>query len=96
MKQWTLPIKSYTMEEVRKYCVNNESWQRFRKSLKQLPTSTKLRLLHDRYEMLMPSFVKEDSEDVEGQRSIQVQTDNYINALKRGGQLNSWTLEVQR
>jgi hypothetical protein len=77
MKRWPHEIKPYTPMEVYKYAVANPVWQAFRKSLKGLPTEEKLDKLHDWLHNVGPTS-----------RRKQVQVDNYINALKRGGQLN--------
>lgn len=78
MKQWTSCVGSYTKEEVQAYCVMHGDWQHFRRSLKGLPTEVKLDQLakwYDRRVDMQP-------------RMTTVQVDNYINALKRGGQLD--------
>jgi hypothetical protein len=54
--------------------VKDPQWQAFRKTLKGLSTSVKLRRLRQ--------YAKEN----QGRRA-QVQVQNYINALKRGGQI---------
>jgi hypothetical protein len=77
MNKWPHEIKSYTPEEVRKYAVADKSWQQFRLSLKGLSTSEKLQRL---------GIWRHRGTAIS--RSTQVQVDNYINALKRGGQLD--------
>ncbi len=61
------------MNEILK-CVKDPKWQAFRRSLKGLPTATKLRNLR-RYKSNNPG------------RCTDVQVENYLNALRRGGQL---------
>lgn len=79
--RWGYDVLPYTMEEVQDFCVRNEEWQNFRRSLKGVPTIGKLaRLEIRRLSKLHPTL---------GLKRIhQVQIDNYINALKRGGQLD--------
>lgn len=55
-------------------CVKNEAWQTFRKSLKGLSTAEKLRKLR--------SYKRNNSG-----RCVNVRVENYLNALRRGGQL---------
>lgn len=87
MQAWPHPICSYTPEEVQQFCVQDVKWQEFRMSLKGLPTPTKLDKLDQYYY----------DNTVLGHKNprIQIQTSNYINALKRGGLL-SMDLRVQR
>lgn len=90
MNQWPYQIGSYSPAEVQEYCVNDTHWQYFRKLLKGLSTTDKLDKLdklHWRLQDLKESGYY--------QRKHDVQTWNYLNALKRGGQL-SMDLEVQR
>lgn len=64
--------------------VDDVEWQRFRISLKGMSTEEKLQRLH----IYRPIYV-ESQEDIKKL----VRVANYINALKRGGQLNS-NLEI--
>lgn len=72
---------------VQEFCVRDAEWQTFRVSLKGLSTEEKLKRL---------DCWRADHMD-QGLLPLrnQVQIDNYLNALKRGGQLNL-SLEVQR
>lgn len=80
MNNWPHEVKGYSPEDVQHYCVQDQEWQEFRLSLKGLPTESKLiRLDARRHELLAANGNLE--------RNHQVQIDNYINALKRGGQL---------
>lgn len=88
MNKWPHEVTQLTTAEITTHCVKSAGWQSFRESLKGLPTTEKLdRLAHWR------------QMDIDGvglvRRRCQVQIDNYINALKRGGQLNM-NLEVVR
>lgn len=83
MNVWPRKIEPYTKEEVQQYCVDDVHWQSFRVELKGEPTVRKLDLLYSRQEMLITMGTIKD------QRRVQVQTDNYLNALLRGGFLNS-------
>lgn len=87
MKKWPHEVRPYSPDEVQEYCVRDVKWQAFRKSLKGLPTEEKLFRLN--------SWHKRTRSSLSVGRITQVQIDNYINALKRGGQLNM-DLEVQR
>lgn len=80
MKTWDHPVLHTGKDEIVKYCVQDEEWQKFRKSLKGLPTEEKLDKLYD---------WRDDCQFNHGivTRKCQVQIDNYVNALLRGGQL---------
>lgn len=80
MKLWPHTVCHYSPHEVREYCVCDDEWQNFRRRLKQKPTGTKLQMLE--------GWLQEHTRDPERTRRTQVQVANYINALKRGGQLN--------
>jgi hypothetical protein len=94
MQQWYFQQYTYSPDEVQVHCVQDEAWQKFRKTLKGMPTTLKL----DRLEawIYTNTLVEEGASShlIKG-RKIQVQVSNYINALKRGGQL-SMDLKVQR
>lgn len=75
MDRWPYGLPTITQTEITEYCVNDSTWQKFRLTLKGLPTTRKLTML-DSWAGLLPA------------RRAVVQTTNYINALKRGGQLN--------
>jgi hypothetical protein len=88
MKKWPYAVKSKTVNEINAYCKDPE-WQSLRLKMKGQPTEKKLRMLkHYR-----------DKKTFNGTcglaRKFEVQIDNYIDALKRGGQLNM-QLEVVR
>jgi hypothetical protein len=80
VKCWGWPVGSWSPAEIR-YAVyeadqRSTEWQRFRVSMKGQTTNTKLfRLM-------------EYLENNRGDRIVQCQVDNYINALKRGGLLD--------
>lgn len=78
LKQWPEHIGGYSREEVEQYCVRDKDWQHFRKSLKGFPTGEKL------YELKQWLESKTNRHP----RRTRVQVDNYLNALKRGGQLD--------
>lgn len=86
MNRWPHAVRSTNALEIRTFCPDPE-WQRVRLSLKGQTTERKLLTL-DAWRTLKL---------VGGElpRDRQVQIDNYINALKRGGQLNC-NLEVVR
>lgn len=87
MDRWLVPLKQLTREEIF-LAVDDRDWQTFRLKLKGLPTSIKLDKLYQ-YLYNTPSVSsgseKEDQDSFEN-RIIRVA--NYLNALRRGGQLN--------
>ena len=78
---WPHPVELTTTKEIAEY-TGDPDWQTIRLSMKGLETGYKLRVLRAyRIQCLQrggPTLA----------RKYQVQIDNYINALKRGGQLN--------
>ncbi len=81
MLSWPHTVKPMTKEEILSSTADSD-WQSFRVTMKGMTTSEKLdRLSFYRMTKLLP--------DDSLQRVHEVQIDNYINALKRGGQLNS-------
>jgi uncharacterized protein (DUF934 family) len=78
MEQWTYVVPSVTKSEIVNHCINDENWQKFRRSLKGLPTTQKLIKLAD-------WLVTAEDQLRPG---AEVQVANYINALRRGGQLD--------
>lgn len=77
MNRWPHSVEPIGAQEITRYCVNDPEWQKFRLSLKGLPTTEKLDKLDAWYGL--PS---------QASRRTRVQVDNYINALRRGGQLD--------
>lgn len=91
MKKWPYVVKPLSTEEIR-LAITDDSWQRFRLSLKGLTTEDKLdRLNAYRQNLLNNGYLIAQRRT----REVEVRVDNYINALKRGGQLNM-ELEVVR
>lgn len=90
MNRWPYEVKPLFSAEIGE-AVRDEYWQAFRQTLKGLPTTTKLdklkeyRDLHTARSNPFPIVTAE----------AQVQIDNYLNALKRGGLIND-DLEVVR
>jgi hypothetical protein len=82
--KWPHEVKTYTRSEVTG-AIFYADWQDFRLSLKGVETVRKLKLLDARRTSLINSGL--------WTRDREIQIDNYINALKRGGQLNM-NLEV--
>ena len=78
MQKWEREICYVSRYEVIKYCVNDFDWQQFRINvLKGTSTAAKLELLKDwlvRYKC---------------NRASVCQVDNYLGALKRGGQISA-------
>ena len=96
LDKWVYQIQTYSPTEVKVFCVQDREWQGFRLSLKGMSTQKKLSMLYARRAGLMRKSIKCVSalcDDRDGLcRRHQVQIDNYLNALKRGGQLG---LEAQ-
>ena len=67
-----------------------EAWQQFRVSLKNCSTQWKLKRLELRYERMLTMEAGSEERMLE-----ECRIDNYIGALRRGGQLNT-KLEVVR
>lgn len=85
MKFWPYLVVGTSAEEIKKYCVEDvcgRGWQDFRLSMKGQSTESKL-------DMLQRWRAKYDDRvlGVDVPRDVQVQIDNYVNALLRGGQL---------
>lgn len=80
MERWPYTIEYWSPEQIQKMCVQAPAWQILRKAMKGVPTRKKLDML--------AAWRYEHTHD--GQTDIQArcQIDNYINALKRGGQLH--------
>ncbi len=72
----------FNQDEVQPYCVQAPSWQRWRLSMKGLPTHKKLQKLLEWRDM---HIVRETGFIT---RRTEVQIDNYLGALRRGGQLD--------
>jgi hypothetical protein len=75
MDRWPHNVGSHNIHAILR-AVKDEAWQRFRLLLKGQPTFVKL----ERLESYRLAF-KDDPD-------TQIRVDNYINALKRGGQLD--------
>jgi hypothetical protein len=92
MDLWPYLVVGTTGSEIRQFCVmdtNERGWQKYRASMKGESTSKKL-------DMLLTWRVRHlIGAGLILPRDVQVQIDNYINALKRGGLLNE-DLKVQR
>ena len=84
MNKWPHQVPTLTQETIF-WAIDDEVWQSFRKQLKGLTTKTKLIKLNE-------YLVGAPLNKVDRRR---VQVANYINALKRGGQLSP-NLEVVR
>lgn len=81
-----------SMRERIAQAVSDEEWQRFRLSLKGLPTKEKLQALDVYYSSWPHTHVTEDlpggtSTSGRDDCDVCIQVDNYIKALCRGGQL---------
>lgn len=81
--KWQHAIQKHSRADI-DAAIKNDTWQQFRKNLKSMPTEMKLSFL-DKY---LRNALGDESLAEMGDRMRQVQVDNYINALKRGGQLD--------
>jgi hypothetical protein len=72
MNKWPFEVSYIQASEIAP-AINNAEWQAFRISLKGISTPQKL--------IRLAQWPRRERADV-------VRIDNYINALKRGGQLN--------
>jgi hypothetical protein len=75
MNFWPHQVGSHSIHEILR-AIKDASWQKFRESLKGRPTQEKL----DRLDAWRLAH--------RGDLDTQIQVDNYINALRRGGQLD--------
>jgi hypothetical protein len=85
MKVWPYSIATCRPADVKRHCVLNAEWQKFRESLKGLPTEVKLDRLNEWYHK---KIKLQGSEGRLAIYAVSIQVSNYINALKRGGQLD--------
>lgn len=78
--KWEHEVKPTTVGEITTHAVGNKTWQSYRLAMKGKSTSEKLAMLRTWRSRHM----------VNGKlpRATEVQIDNYINALKRGGELS--------
>ena len=81
MLVWPREVQSMTATEIQR-AVYSDSWQRFRRLLKGMPTREKL----DQLNWYLERRLEESGGEIID-RDAQVCVDNYINALLRGGQL---------
>lgn len=79
-KGWIFDAKrGWAPDKVQRYCVQDEEWQGVRLSMKGVPTAKKL-------DILLEYYVRKGG--VKCDEHIQCQIDNYLGALRRGGQLD--------
>lgn len=84
MDRWVLPVGSWSRNDIA-WAINDPDWQSFRVSLKGLQTQEKLQRLSS---YLVVKGVREAGQSLTwDQLAAKIRVDNYINALKRGGQL---------
>lgn len=88
MNQWPYQLRVFSLATVLE-TVREPEWQLFRLSLKGLPTEYKLDRLHAYRE---EGITRLESPELQLRREIRVT--NYLNALKRAGQLHPITLRV--
>ena len=95
MKKWKYGLLHCQKDKLFRRAINDEGWQRFRESLKGNSTELKLARLASYAFSHLERTPDQGlySSQVPVERAIQVS--NYLNALKRGGQLNI-KLEVVR
>lgn len=78
---------SWPPDLVQKYCVQDEEWQGIRLSMKGVPTHEKLAILKEYYERKGCFLVDRVVRGMTHERYL-CQVDNYLGALRRGGQLD--------
>lgn len=83
---WLRRVDSWSMEDILD-AVNDADWQAFRLSLKGKNTEVKLDMLDDYMERASARLGAGEIDKDEYRKEC-IRVDNYINALKRGGQLN--------
>jgi hypothetical protein len=83
MNKWCHEVRSWSQQDIQE-AVKDKKWQKFRLSLKGCATSVKLERLE--------GYLLTTKAD---RWQFKCRVDNYINALKRGGQLTV-NGEVQR
>lgn len=87
MREWPHKVLSWDKLLIQRFCVQDAEWQRYRRAMKGESTEKKLDML-EQWRLLEEN----DNREIVGRAHIgmrcQCQIDNYINALKRGGQLN--------
>ena len=91
---WLRKVDSWSQEEILA-AVDDPDWQAFRVSLKGVATEGKLDMLDD-YMERASARLSVGEIDKDGYRLECIRVDNYINALKRGGQLDAGSLEVRK
>lgn len=82
---------SFSNKEVREAVYESataEEWQKFRVSLKGFNTQYKLAKLEYRYDYMQRQFAEGEINEDELHRE-EIRIDNYIGALRRGGQLDA-------
>lgn len=93
MNRWPHEVSNLTRSETDEV-VKDDYWQCIRRGMKGTSTEEKLDIL---YQYRLDCKFRNANGDIE--REYQVQIDNYINALLRGGQLVKdarWRIVVQR
>lgn len=82
-KGWTYDAeRGWNPALVQKYCVQDPQWQQIRLSMKNKPTVEKLIILDNWRETNLKAY------DGKLPEAVQCQIDNYLGALRRGGQLD--------
>jgi hypothetical protein len=68
--------------------VRDPEWQKFRNSLRGMDTASKLNNLKEYYEDHLAAIGSgDDEQELNEWKKLDVQVDNYLKALARGGQL---------
>ncbi len=91
LEAWPFEVSSWNITFVR-HCVyeagDAAEWQRFRVGLKGLSTPVKIHRLMQRYAEFVGKIKPTNQEEAQMRRIQMCRIDNYIGALKRGGQLD--------
>lgn len=83
MDKWPYGVMKLQTQQIQQ-AISDQKWQEFRNSLKGLSTQEKLDKLED---YMMEGRVGGRISEIVSTRKVRV--DNYVNALRRGGQLDS-------
>ena len=78
--RWEHKVEHTSVADIRTHAIHNKEWQAFRLSMKGKSTQEKLAMLR--------TWRRKHTANGQLSKAAQVQIDNYINALKRGGQLS--------
>lgn len=91
MKKWPYTVQSHSRYAIQ-VVTKDTNWQTFRETLVKMPTEEKLDHLYRRLNAHSDIMDDDQNPGIQGMRfdhEEKMRVDNYLNALKRGGQLNN-------